>query len=85
MGREPGLVGRGGDRYQTAYARWRQAEALTLLAGGQTNREIARELFITEKTASVHVSHTLSKLGVSNRAAAAAAAHSLGVQPPTIS
>ena len=56
----------------------RELEVLTLLAGGQTNREIARELFISEKTASVHVSHILSKLGVANRAAAAALAHTSG-------
>ena len=56
----------------------RELEVLTLLAGGRTNREIAGELFISEKTASVHVSHILSKLGVPNRAAAAALAHTSG-------
>lgn len=57
----------------------REFEVLALLAEGRTNREIAQELFITAKTASAHVSHILLKLGVTNRAAAAAAAHRLGI------
>jgi DNA-binding NarL/FixJ family response regulator len=44
-----------------------------------TNREIAAELFISAKTASVHVSRILAKLSVPTRAAAAAAAERLGV------
>jgi DNA-binding CsgD family transcriptional regulator/tetratricopeptide (TPR) repeat protein len=57
----------------------RELEVLALVAEGHTNREIAQELFITEKTASAHVSHILMKLGVANRAAAATAAHRLGL------
>jgi DNA-binding NarL/FixJ family response regulator len=57
----------------------REVAVLALLAEGRTNRDIARELFITGKTASAHVSHILMKLGVPNRAAAAAAAHRLGL------
>jgi DNA-binding CsgD family transcriptional regulator len=57
----------------------RELDVLPLLAVGQTNREIAAELFISRKTASVHVSRILAKLSVPNRAAAAAAAHRLGV------
>jgi DNA-binding CsgD family transcriptional regulator len=53
----------------------REREVLDLLAEGATNRAIADALFISEKTASVHVSHVLSKLGVPNRGAAAALAH----------
>ena len=53
----------------------REREVLDLLADGATNRAIADALFISEKTASVHVSHVLSKLGVPNRGAAAALAH----------
>jgi DNA-binding CsgD family transcriptional regulator len=49
----------------------REREVLALLALGRTNREIAEALFITEKTASVHVSHILDKLGVSSRVEAA--------------
>jgi DNA-binding CsgD family transcriptional regulator len=59
----------------------RELEVLPLLAVGLTNREIAAELFISNKTASVHVSRILTKLSVPNRAAAAAAAHHLGVTP----
>jgi DNA-binding CsgD family transcriptional regulator len=60
----------------------RELEVLALLADGRTNREIARELFITDKTASAHVSHILTKLGVANRAAAAAGAQRLGLTRP---
>ncbi|MBV9413866.1 MAG: AAA family ATPase [Solirubrobacterales bacterium] len=56
----------------------RELDVLGLLAGGLTNREIGAELFISNKTASVHVSRILTKLSVPNRAAAAAAAHHLG-------
>ena len=52
---------------------------LRLLADGRTNRQIGEELFITPKTASVHVSRILMKLGVTNRAEAAAAAHRMGL------
>jgi DNA-binding CsgD family transcriptional regulator/tetratricopeptide (TPR) repeat protein len=53
----------------------REAEVLTLVARGYTNREIAAELVISVKTASVHVSHILRKLGAPNRLEAAAIAH----------
>ena len=57
----------------------REAEVLTLVARGYTNREIADELVISVKTASVHVSHILRKLAVPNRVEAAAVAHRLEV------
>jgi DNA-binding CsgD family transcriptional regulator/tetratricopeptide (TPR) repeat protein len=57
----------------------REAEVLALVAEGRTNRQIGQELFITEKTASVHVSRILAKLGVAGRGEAAAIAHRLGV------
>jgi len=57
----------------------RELEVLRLLSEGRTNREIGERLFITTKTASAHVSHILMKLGVANRAEAAAAAHRLGL------
>jgi DNA-binding CsgD family transcriptional regulator len=57
----------------------REIDVLGLLAGGLTNREIGAELFISDKTASVHVSRILTKLSVPNRAAAAGAAHHLGL------
>ena len=57
----------------------REREVLTLLAAGQTNRAIAESLFISESTASVHVSNIIGKLGVSNRVEAAAAAVRAGL------
>jgi DNA-binding CsgD family transcriptional regulator len=57
----------------------REIDVLALIADGKTNRQIATELFISNKTASAHVSHILSKLSVSNRTAAAATARRLGL------
>ena len=56
----------------------REAEVLRLVAGGWTNQQIADALFIARKTASVHVSNILGKLGVDSRVEAAAIAHRLG-------
>lgn len=56
----------------------RETEVLALVAKGATNREVGEKLFISEKTASVHVSNILAKLGVSNRGEAAAVARDLG-------
>ena len=55
----------------------REREVLALLADGRTNRQVAEALFISDKTASVHVSNILAKLGVANRGEAAAVAHRL--------
>jgi len=52
------------------------------VAEGQTNRQIADTLYISDKTASVHVSHILAKLGVSSRVQASAVAHRLGLVAP---
>jgi DNA-binding CsgD family transcriptional regulator len=57
----------------------RELEVLRLLAAGRTNRQIAEELFISESTAGVHVSHILGKLGVGGRVEAAAIAVRLGI------
>jgi DNA-binding CsgD family transcriptional regulator len=57
----------------------RELEVLALVAEGATNRQIADALFISVKTASVHVSNILGKLGVANRGEAAAAARRLGL------
>ncbi|MCA1699171.1 MAG: LuxR C-terminal-related transcriptional regulator [Actinobacteria bacterium] len=57
----------------------RERQVLELVAAGQTNREIARALFVTEKTAAAHVSNILGKLGVRGRVEAATAAHRLGL------
>ncbi|MFA7765563.1 helix-turn-helix transcriptional regulator [Streptomyces sp. NRRL S-448] len=55
----------------------RERDVLRLVAAGSTNRKIAEELFISPKTASVHVSNILAKLGVTGRGEAAALAHRL--------
>ncbi|HEX8861127.1 MAG TPA: response regulator transcription factor, partial [Actinomycetes bacterium] len=55
----------------------REREVLALIADGRTNPQIAETLFISPKTASVHVSNILAKLGVTNRGEAAAVAHRL--------
>ena len=56
----------------------RERQVLAALAEGATNREIAASLFMAEKTASVHVSRILAKLGVRSRTEAAAVAYPLG-------
>ena len=57
----------------------REVEVLALIAEGRTNRQIGQVLFITPKTASVHVSRILAKLGAAGRGEAAAIAHRLGL------
>ncbi|MBC9723483.1 AAA family ATPase [Streptomyces sp. TRM68367] len=59
----------------------RERDVLRLVSAGRTNRQIAGELFISPKTASVHVSNILAKLGVAGRGEAAAVAHRLGLFP----
>ena len=60
----------------------RELEVLRLLGEGRSNREIGEALFISAKTASVHVTHILQKLNVTTRVQAAVAAHRL-IAPPT--
>jgi DNA-binding CsgD family transcriptional regulator len=55
----------------------RELQVLGLIAEGATNRQVGAALFMAEKTASVHVSRILGKLGVSSRTQAAAVAHRL--------
>jgi DNA-binding CsgD family transcriptional regulator len=57
----------------------RELEVLRLLADGASNRQIARSLFISERTAAVHVSHILAKLQAGSRQQAAAAAYRAGL------
>jgi DNA-binding NarL/FixJ family response regulator len=57
----------------------RELEVLRLVAAGRSNSQIAGELFISPKTASVHVSNILAKLGVHSRVEAAATAYRLGL------
>src|SRR5207253_10161589 len=57
----------------------REAEVLRLLAQGHTNRVIAEQLFISEKTVATHISHIFTKAGVTSRAAATAYAYERGL------
>jgi DNA-binding NarL/FixJ family response regulator len=57
----------------------RELEVLALVTQGRSNGQIATALFISPKTASVHVSNILAKLGVGGRVEAAAVAHRLGL------
>jgi DNA-binding CsgD family transcriptional regulator len=57
----------------------REMEVLALVTAGRTNRQIGEALFISDKTAGVHVSNILGKLGVAGRVEAATMAHRLGL------
>jgi DNA-binding NarL/FixJ family response regulator len=60
----------------------REQDVLRLLARGRSNRQIGEELFITGKTASVHVSNILAKLGAASRTEAVAIAYRQGLVAP---
>ena len=60
----------------------REREILRLVAAGKANKEIARELVISERTARTHVSNILRKLGLSSRTQAALWAVRAGLGPP---
>jgi DNA-binding CsgD family transcriptional regulator len=60
----------------------REREVAALLAEGPTNAELARRLYISTKTAAVHVSNILTKLGMSSRAEVAAWAVAVGLATP---
>ena len=60
----------------------RELEVLRLLVEGRSNRQIAEQLFISGKTASVHVTNILAKLGVHSRLEAAATARRVGLDQP---
>ncbi len=59
----------------------REVEVLELVADGASNRQIGALLYISTKTASVHVSRILAKLGAATRTEAADVAHRLGLTP----
>ncbi|GAA2554027.1 response regulator transcription factor [Winogradskya consettensis] len=60
----------------------RELEVLQLIAQGRTNRDAARQLFISEATVKTHLQHVYAKLDVSDRAAAVATAFSRGYLTP---
>jgi DNA-binding CsgD family transcriptional regulator len=57
----------------------REREVLALVAEGMTNREIGKRLFISDKTASVHLSNVMTKLNVTSRTEAVTVAHRRGL------
>jgi DNA-binding CsgD family transcriptional regulator len=79
---QPAGVAAGGTRPVTTLTA-RELEVIALVAAGHTNREIGDRLFISEKTASVHVTHAMDKLGALSRYEAAAAATRLGLLDST--
>ena len=75
-----GPAGEAGDGLAAYGLTSREREVLARLASGHSNKEIADDLFISVKTASVHVSNILRKLDVPGRQDAARIAHRLGVR-----
>jgi DNA-binding NarL/FixJ family response regulator len=61
----------------------RELEILGLVAGGRSNGDVARMLWVSEATVKLHLSHIYGKLGVNNRTAAAAWAHTHGLATGT--
>ncbi|MGH8974803.1 MAG: LuxR C-terminal-related transcriptional regulator, partial [Acidimicrobiia bacterium] len=77
---EPAPAGPGGEHPSPLSSLTRrELQVLHLVAEGRSNRQVAAGLFISEKTASLHVSHILAKLGVTSRGQAGAVAHRLGL------
>ncbi len=68
-----------GPRRRPAALSHREREVLRLVAGGRSNKQIARELGITERTVKFHVTSILNKLGADNRAQAVALAGRRGL------
>jgi DNA-binding NarL/FixJ family response regulator len=87
LARRARLVGQPGSRASFAPAgtrfdlTHREQEMLALLTKGDSNRQIARALFISDRTVAVHVSRNLGKLGARNRTEAAATGAQLGLTP----
>src|SRR6185437_9479317 len=61
----------------------REAEVLRLIAAGQTNREIARSLFVSEATVKTHVNRIFAKTGARDRAQAVRYAYTHGYADPS--
>ncbi|WP_146765971.1 helix-turn-helix transcriptional regulator, partial [Micromonospora noduli] len=83
LARRVGLRGAAGGGAGADLLTAREREVLRLVAEGHSNSRIAERLFISPKTASVHVSRIIAKLGVTNRVEAAALAHRLGLLTET--
>ncbi|MGB7860786.1 MAG: AAA family ATPase [Acidimicrobiia bacterium] len=80
LGRRAGIeLGLGSPKGGAHGLTTRESQVLVMVSRGASNRQIAEELFISEKTASVHVSNIIRKLGVTNRNEAAAIAHREGL------
>ncbi|MFJ5227120.1 AAA family ATPase [Streptomyces sp. NPDC088400] len=77
----PGTPAQAADPARSLGLTPRERDVLRLVAAGRSNRRIAEELYISPKTASVHVSNILAKMGVSGRTEAAALAHRLQLFP----
>ncbi len=60
----------------------RERSVLALVAGGRTNRQVGSELFISEKTVSVHLSRVMTKLGATSRTEAVSVAYARGLLTP---
>jgi DNA-binding CsgD family transcriptional regulator/tetratricopeptide (TPR) repeat protein len=75
LGRSPGAGGRGGTQAADCRLTDRELQVLRLVASGKTNKGIARELELSEKTVDRHVSNIFAKVSVSSRAAATAFAY----------
>ena len=56
----------------------REVEVIRLVVSGRTNRAVANDLFLSEKTVTRHLSNVYAKLGISSRAAATACAYDHG-------
>jgi DNA-binding NarL/FixJ family response regulator len=71
----------GAERARAVELTTRQREVATLVAAGHTNRQIGRELGISEKTAEIHVHNIMRRLDASSRAAVAAWVATSGLEP----